>query len=369
MKKNLVFILFLTSITFVAGCTGFKFNSRSGVNSEDIKIPEQAQSEIKTLPDGTKYLIHPSKILSGGPPKDGIPSIDNPKFLPVEEANKYLNDNDVVLGINHKGVQRAYPLSILNWHEIVNDNLAGDPILITYCPLCRTGIAFERKINNQEVKFGTSGKLFNSNLVMYDRATDSYWLQLTGQAIVGELAGLRLKQIPIDTLRWKDWKELFPNTQVLSRDTGFFRDYNTNPYGNYDASSAIFFPTENEDSRLHPKAIIYPVVLDNVQKAYPEDELEKAKLVNDIVGENNLLIILDPRKNVVSIFDRTVDNNALEFELRNSKLFDNSNSEWTFDGEAISGIHDGKRLKQIPSSGQFWFSWIATYPRADIFKA
>jgi len=137
-----------------------------------LKANPGFEDEIKTLKDGTKYLLDPKKILSGGPPKDGIPSIDNPEFTSAEESS-WLNDDDLVLGLNYKGTTRVYPLRILNWHEIVNDKVNGENVLITYCPLCRTGIAFKPIVDGEEVEFGTSGKLYNSELIMYDRKTDS----------------------------------------------------------------------------------------------------------------------------------------------------------------------------------------------------
>ncbi|MEK0341958.1 MAG: DUF3179 domain-containing protein, partial [Nitrosopumilus sp.] len=175
------------------------------------------------MPDGTKYIVDSKKIVSGGVPKDGIPSIDNPKFVSLKEADTWIEDNELVLAMEYKGIKRVYPLQILVWHEIVNDNIAGDPILITYCPLCGSGIAYERMIEingkKQEVEFGTSGKLYSSNLVMYDRKTDTYWQQIDGVAIVGELTGQELKEISLDTVTWGEWKAAHPDSEVLSQDT------------------------------------------------------------------------------------------------------------------------------------------------------
>ena len=176
---------------FVVACSG---QNSSSAGDEDIKVTSS----------GVKYIVDPAKILSGGPPKDGIPSIDNPKFVSVKEADAWIQDNELVLGLIYKGVKRVYPLQILVWHEIVNDSVAGDPLLITYCPLCGSGIAFERVLDGKAVEFGTSGKLYNSNLVMYDRKTDTYWTQIDGKAIVGELTGQELKEISIDTVAWRE---------------------------------------------------------------------------------------------------------------------------------------------------------------------
>ena len=199
------------------------------LKSKPLELTQK--DEIKTLPDGTKYIVHPNKLLSGGPPKDGIPSIDRPKFISAQDANKFLNDNELVLGIDLNGDKKAYSFQILVWHEIVNDIVAGKPVAITYCPLCGTGIAYERTINNEPVEFGVSGLLHNSDLVMYDRKTDTLWGQINGKAIIGELTGMRLKQVPIDTVTWGDWKKLNPDTKVLSRETGFIRSYGRSPYG------------------------------------------------------------------------------------------------------------------------------------------
>lgn len=171
------------------------------------KIPEitemEREMDIKMTARGVKYIVDPAKLVDGGPPKDEIPSIDDPKFVSVEEADKYIQDNELVSAIIYKGIKRVYPLQILVWHEIVNDVIRDDPVLITYCPLCGSGIAFERRVENGEVAFGVSGKLYNSNLVMYDRKTNSYWSQIDGLAIIGELSGSRLNLLPIDTVSWR----------------------------------------------------------------------------------------------------------------------------------------------------------------------
>jgi len=182
------------------------YNTRGDILPKKPTEVVRQEGDIKIASDGTKFIIDPSKIIGGGPPKDGIPSIDNPKYVSVQEADQWIEDNELVIAIIYKGVKRVYPLQIMVWHEIVNDNIAGDPILITYCPLCGTGLAFERKISGEEVEFGTSGKLYQNNLVMYDRKTDTYWTQIDGRAIVGELSGMELTPISIDTVSWREWK-------------------------------------------------------------------------------------------------------------------------------------------------------------------
>ncbi len=227
----------------------------------------QTDDRIKTLPDGTKYLVHPSEIMSGGPPPDGIPSIDNPKFVSVNEADAWLEDDDIVVVFIRGDTVRFYPFQILVWHEIVNDTVEGYPVLITYCPLCGSAIAYERTIDGKPVEFGTSGKLYNSNLVMYDRKTNTYWTQIGGRAIIGDLVGAELVPVSINTVLWGNWRDLYPDAEVLSRDTGFFRSYGRDPYGGYYSQDYLMFPVENLDKRIHSKTVIYGIEVNGVHKA------------------------------------------------------------------------------------------------------
>lgn len=283
--KSYVIISLLIASVFLLGCTQKLDNKLAGEDTsyseEEIKTASEGQ-EIKTTSEGLKYIVDPAKIIGGGPPKDGIPSIDDPKYVSVKEADEWIEDNELVLAIIHKGVKRVYPLQIMVWHEIVNDNIAGDPILITYCPLCGSGIAYERLIEidgkRTEAEFGTSGKLYNSNLVMYDRKTDTYWQQIDGKAIVGELAGQELTEISIDTVTWGDWKKEHGDSEVLSKETGYFRRYGEDPYGNYYEDSFLMFPVENEDNRVHPKTIVFGIEVEGKYIAFRESDLIKGDI-------------------------------------------------------------------------------------------
>src|SRR3989338_4273965 len=211
----------------------------------------ESSSKIQTT-NGIKHIVPLDKIKSGGPPKDGIPSIDDPQFVNSLDA-EFVSDDDLVIGVNINGEQKAYPLFIMVWHEIVNDDIGGTPVAVTYCPLCFTNQVFDRNVDGKITEFGTSGKLYNSNLVMYDRNTDSQWSQALGVAITGQMTGYTLKRIPFDVARWSDWKSLYPDTLVLTTDTGFSRAYGSDPYGNYYTDSRIIFPVENKDDRLFLK--------------------------------------------------------------------------------------------------------------------
>ncbi len=297
------------------------------------KIPELTEMEeemgVKLTERGVKYLVDPEKIVSGGPPKDGIPSIDNPKFVSVAEADQWIQDNELVLAIIYQGVKRVYPLQILVWHEIVNDKISGDPILITYCPLCGSGIAYERRINGEEVEFGTSGKLYNSNLVMYDRKTNSYWSQIDGLAIVGELTGTKLTPLSIDTVAWRDWKKAHPDSEVLSQDTGFSMPYGVDPYGSYYEDSFLFFPIENSDDRVHPKTVVFGIEVSGLYKAYKEDDLEELVVIEDTIGGVKIRVAREDSGQV-----------------------------------RITNLETGE---EIVKERDFWFAWYAFHPDTELY--
>ncbi|NIP61520.1 MAG: DUF3179 domain-containing protein [Nitrosopumilaceae archaeon] len=312
------------------------------------------------------FIVDPSKIRGGGPPKDGIPSIDNPKFAKPSEVD-FLSDNSMVIGLKVNGDARAYPLSILVWHEIVNDNVGEMPVAVTYCPLCFTNQVFERTVNGQTVEFGTSGKLYNSNLVMYDRMTDSYWSQALGTAIKGELTGTVLKKVPFDVMRWADWKNQEPDTIVLTRDTGFLRSYSTDPYGSYYTEPRIMFPVENKDDRLPLKDLVVGFNHLGNYVAYPQQAVESKKVINDMVGGKNILVTSLHQDNV-RIFDRNVAGKSLEFEYTDGRIIDKSTeSEWSYEGEALSGPMKGITLKRLPIEPGFWFNWVAFHPNTAVY--
>jgi hypothetical protein len=294
MKRSLFLALILVFTLFAAWTLlrgSGREKSEEVVKTEDVENEDvKMNPEIKVDEQGVKYIVHPNKLMKGGPPKDGIPSIDNPKYVTVSDADEWIQDNELVLAIIYKNIKRVYPFQILVWHEIVNDVIAGDPILITYCPLCGSGIAYERNIDGEAVEFGTTGMLYNSNLVMYDRKTDTYWTQIDGKAIIGELTGRELKEISIDTVTWGEWKEAHPDSEILSQETGYIRSYGKDPYGNYYEDSFVMFPVENIDRRIHPKTVIFGIEVDSKYKAYKEVDLKEMGTIEDMV--NNVRIRL-----------------------------------------------------------------------------
>ncbi len=316
--------------------------------------------------DGVKHLIPLDRIKGGGPPKDGIPSIDNPVFADVQ-SSQFMSDSDTVIGLDVNGEVKAYPIFILVWHEIVNDNVGGIPVSVTYCPLCYTNQVFERIINGQEVEFGTSGKLYNSNLLMYDRLTESYWSQALGIAVKGELTGYQLNLVPFDVITWGDWKTLHPDTLVLTTDTGHIRSYATDPYGNYYAEPRIMFPVEHSDDRLHPKEIIIGFSQDDTYKAYKQNDVESEILINDFIGDTPVMLVSLFSENSRA-FERTVNGNTLDFVYDDGKILDvQTNSEWNYDGLSVSGENDGMQLKRMPIEPGFWFEWVAFHPQTLVY--
>jgi Protein of unknown function (DUF3179) len=316
-----------------------------------------------------KHIVPLDQIVSGGPPPDGIPSIDNPKFLSVVDASKFLKDSDLVIGLTIKGQTKAYPLLILVWHEIVNDKVGSVPVAVTYCPLCFTAQVFNRTISGNVVEFGTSGKLYNNNLVMYDRLSGSLWSQALGEGIVGTHAGENLKRIPFDLAYWKDWKQLYPNSVILSTDTGFTRPYGVDPYGDYYTSDQLFFPISNLDKRLGLKEMVVGLDNERQYKAYVLNQIESSKIINDKVGNKSIVLFsLYPRMvraYVPIIHDQTLD---FQYNATANKITDKqTGSEWNFDGLAVNGLMKGKQLTRLPFDEGFWFEWAAFHPQTMIY--
>jgi hypothetical protein len=349
-----------------------KVNSVSTANS--ITSTESINNSV-SKPAGQeeeRSIVPPDQIVSGGPPPDGIPSIDDPKFISVQEADGLLEDSELVLGLNINGDVRAYPLHILVWHEIVNDKVGNVPAAVTYCPLCFTNQVFNRTLENGQIlEFGTSGKLYNSNLVMYDRTTKSLWSQAMSQAIVGKLAGVKLERIPFDVAYWKEWTQLYPDSKILSRDTGSNRPYGADPYGDYYTNGDVLFPVSNRDDRLGLKEIVVGFENNDQYKAYKLQEIENMKVINDQAnGKPIALLSLHPF--IVRAYDSVVDGQILEFSYsaKDQNFVDTqTGSFWNFEGKAISGQMKGKQLTRLPFDEGFWFEWVAFHPNTELYQS
>ena len=365
---NLKALIAFVIVGIAVGVLAVLYEDESAPQVTFVNSEESAMfSELEMMEtDGVKHLIPLDRIKGGGPPKDGIPSIDNPVFTDIQ-GSQFMSDSDTVIGLEIDGEAKAYPIFILVWHEIVNDRVGDTPVSVTYCPLCYTNQVFERIINNQEVEFGTSGKLYNSNLLMYDRLTESYWSQALGKAVKGELSGYQLNLIPFDVITWGDWKKLHPETLVLTTDTGHIRSYATDPYGNYYTEPRIMFPVEHSDDRLYPKEIIIGFNQDDTFKAYKQNDIESQIVINDSIGSVPVMLISLYSENSRA-FERTIDEQILDFEFVDGEIVDlQTNSEWNYDGLAISGEFEGKQLERLPIEPGFWFEWVAFHPQTLVY--
>lgn len=264
---------------FVFFCL-LSINSFCGVSEFDLRNPTIKLSELR----------------GGGPRKGGIPAITKPRIV-FTKHDKFIKDTDIVIGVVVKGKARAYPISILNWHEIVNDFIWGKSITVTWCPLTASGIVFERKIDGKVLEFGVSGLLYNSNLVMYDKETESLWPQLSLGAVTGKFSNHRLKIIPSIVITWGEWLEMHPNTQLSSQKTGFIRRYEQDPYIEYHKSPSAMFKLKNADKRLPQKAMVIGIRIGNTAKAYPMSVAKgKNVIIDDVIEGQKIKIHFNSKK-------------------------------------------------------------------------
>ncbi|HIC89112.1 MAG TPA: DUF3179 domain-containing protein [Anaerolineae bacterium] len=265
--------------------------AKKGILTEDDRSPRLKGITADWNTNWNLHIVEYDELLSGGPPRDGIPSIDKPRFASARDAADWLADNEPVIVLEIEGDARAYPLQILIWHEIVNDVVGGVPVLVTFCPLCNAAITFDRRLEGQVYEFGISGLLRNSDLVMYDRTTESLWQQFTGEAIVGDMVGQRLTFLPSSLISFADFRQAYPEGVVLSRDTGFSRDYGRNPYVGYDRVDQVPFLFDGElDGRLPPMERVITVELNGVDVAYPLSVLSKVHVIEDAPGGVDLVV-------------------------------------------------------------------------------
>jgi hypothetical protein len=324
-----------------------------------------------------------SEIRSGGPPPDGIPPIDDPVFESITDADAWLESQSPVLVVELGGDARAYPLAILTFHEIVNDVIDGRPVLVTYCPLCNSGLAFERTLDGQVLSFGTSGRLWHSNLVMYDRGTRSLWSQFTGEAIVGDRLGDTLDRLPLQIVSWRQFQADWPDGQVLSRDTGHSRNYGSNPYVGYDTSSRPFLFRGDTDGPLPQMERVVSTGGDDDPVAYPLTLLQDERVVHDEVAGEPVVVWWTPgtasaldRASIdasadvgaTGLFRRTVDGQSLTFSPAGDDAFtdEETATTWTVLGRAVDGPLAGTQLERVPHDDTFWFVQFAFRPTTRV---
>ena len=327
-------------------------------------------------------LVDLAEVISGGPPPDGIPPIDKPAFERARDVD-WLKAKEPVLAFELDGEARAYPVQIMTWHEIVNDTVGTVPVAITYCPLCNSAIAFDRRATGRVLDFGTSGRLYRSALVMYDRQTESLWTHYTGQAIAGRLTSQTLKAFPVSTVSWSDFRAAHPAGLVLSRTTGFDRHYGTNPYPGYDdASTAPFLFDGEVDGRLTAKTRVVGIESGGDSAAVPLTVLRDKRVVPVKVGGRALVVWWKPGtasaldsdsvadgKDVgaTGAFDRALDGRSLTFRASGREFVDTqTGSRWNVLGRAASGPLAGRQLDAVAHVDTFWFAWAAYRPDTTV---
>lgn len=328
-------------------------------------------------------VVNPDDIVSGGPPPDGIPPIDDPVYASISEVDFIADDNEGVIVVEINGETKAFPIQILIWHEIVNDEVGGVPVTVTYCPLCNSALVFERQFGERLLDFGTSGELYQSALVMFDRQTESLWAHFTGQGIVGHYAGAQLQLVPAQTLGWGSFVEAFPDAQVLTPDTGFSRRYGENPYVGYDDASTSpigGFISQPIDDQFGAKDRVVGVIDESGTYAVLLEDLAVNGAVEIDTGDDRTLVVFHAAGLNSSLEDRAIsggrdvgqtgafvaaaaDGSQLTFSPDGDTFVDEeTGSTWDILGRAIEGPLTGEKLEGVPHVDTFWFSWSTYQP-------
>ncbi len=319
-----------------------------------------------------EWLVPSSEVYDGGPGKDGIPALIDPEFISASEIN-YLADDDLVLGVSYGDELRAYPHPILDWHEIINDKVGDISFAVTYCPLTGSGISWNRVVDGSETSFGVSGLLFDSNLIPYDRASDSYWSQMGLTSIHGEHIGMTPETYNIIELPWSVWRSIYPESMVVSSSTGFNRNYGAYPYGSYRSNDDYFlFPVSYNDSRLPAKERVIGVIVDRELKVYPFSEFgTEITLIEDEFKGQSIIVVGSSELNIAVLYGSTtlsgVDHtfSALNNELP-AIMVDEDGSRWDIFGRAFDGPNEGEELEHKSSYIAYWFAWGTFYPFGEI---
>lgn len=336
--------------------------------------------------DWSRRTVDPDEFLVGIPavdPRDRIPPIDTPRFEPIDAAD-WLEDREPGALVQFNDEVRFYPLSILTRHEIVNDRYGDVPVAVTFCPLCNTALSFDRRVDGDVLRFGVSGLLRKSDLVMWDDATTSLWQQITGEAVVGELAGTQLEIISTAIVSYGEARDAFPQALSLAQDTGFGINYGTNPYTSYSSSDQPFLFDEEPDPRFPALSRVVGVSIGDVDRAYPFDLISEERAVNDVVGETPVAVLwggdtadaLDSASIAAGdaigtgiAFDRRVDGETLTFSAAGDDRFtdEETSSTWNLLGQAIDGSLQGEQLEAVNHRNEFWFAWAGFFPEGEVY--
>lgn len=337
---------------------------------------EEVPTSNSGVPVAADWLIPEDEVRDGGPGKDGIPAISAPNFSSVAQT-QFLDPTDLVITIKTAEGIRAYPHPILDWHEIVNDDLpSGERLSLTYCPLTGTAIGWNGTLNGTKTTFGVSGLLYNSNLLPYDRATDSYWSQMSHKCVKGELTGTEIETFQTIEMNFNTLRELYPDAQVLNTETGFNRNYGQYPYGDYRFNnSSLIFPVSNTDDRVASKERVLGVVIFDRVRTYRFNSFmeEEVNIVEDRFQGKDLVVIGSQAKNFIVAFENSLsDGTKLTFEPVQGSLpivmEDNEGNKWDIFGEAVEGPRQGTKLPEVLNYVGYWFSWAAFNKDLEIYE-
>ncbi len=373
----------MREITFmlVLGCMCCGLLSGVGRAADPPPFPV---SDAPWRTDFSRHTVPLGDIISGGPPRDGIPPIDDPTFVTPVEADTWLEDREPVITVSRGEAAKAYPLQILIWHEIVNDTVGAEPLTVTFCPLCNSAVAFKRRLGVRVLDFGTTGRLRHSDLIMWDRQTESWWQQLSGEAIIGALAGERLEAVPASIVSYATFKETYPQGLVLARPVGLHRDYGRNPYTGYDDIDNLPFLYHGErDPRLPPMERVVAVSLGDVDKAYPYRVLADKRVVYDTVAGQQLVVLYGPGTasaldagwiaaardaGATGVFIPRADGRMLTLSAGGDQFRDKeTGSTWNVLGWAVAGPLAGTQLEPVIHGDYFAFAWLAFKPDTRIY--
>lgn len=316
----------------------------------------------------TDWDIPIDQVLDGGPGKDGIPSVDQPVFVSAKAMEYLLEEDDLVIGVEINGEVRAYPHKILDHHEVVNDVIQGVPISVNYCPLTGTGMAWGREFQDEAFEFGVSGLLYNSNLILYDRATNSHWPQMLMRSAEGERKGNTPKQYPVVETTFATWKKMYPEAKVLSANTGFYFLYSNFPYLDYKTFPGIFFPVQHMNDSLFSKERVLGFRVNFKLLAFRFEKFRDGTQVYQSSFNGIPMVAVGNASDslMLAFSSRTEEGEILDFSPVEDAypviMTDASGSEWSVFGQAISGPHKGKKLRHLPSLMGYWFTFPAFYP-------
>jgi len=322
-------------------------------------------------PPPSDWLIPEKQILDAGAGNDGIPSVDNPQFTRASETT-YLAPSDKVVGVFVNGQYHAYPHRILNWHEVVNDAVDTDAFVFSYCPLTGSAVAWDVVDDATDTEFGVSGLLYNSNLILYDRASGSRWSQMLQQSVWGERSGTRAVQIQIIETSWQTWLSMYPDSLVLTRDTGISRPYDVYPYGDHRTSSDLWVGVAKLDTRLHPKRRVIGIHSNTASKAYQIDSFgSTTQTINDHFDGNPIVVVGNSDLDFAAIYSRELnDGTILEFSTLPNQLpvvmSDSEGNNWDIFGSAVSGPRTGVQLERTASFTAMWFAWAVFFENSEI---